>query len=241
MLPLALIVDLSGWISPVRSRFLATVAPVLQISSQTRWQLNQTVSRINLLSQATRQVIVLQNELTRTQSLRAQLQTLESENQALRQQLSLPPANRPKLLVTTIISYPEPLVQLPDNSQNLVGSPVMGQGILLGFIKNTDSNLGAVELLSSPVGRRLLVKTIKGVRGLAEFDGKNLVVSAIDRQASIESGDQVLTIGQPGVPAGLAIGSLGRVISAPTSATQTVIVTPPTTFYQEKVVEIRQL
>ena len=241
ILCLALILDLAGVVTALRFKFLATGTPLLQSTTWVRWQLNRTFTRIGLLSQASKQVIVLQNELTRVQSLQSRLQTLEAENQALRQQLGLPPATRPKLVATTIISYPEPLIQLPADETQLVGSAVIGQGMLLGFVKTVDASLGTVEVLSSPTGRRLLAKTSQGVQGLISFDGKNLTMTTVDRQADIKPDELVLTMGQPGVPADLAIGYVGKVISPLTAPTQTLIIKQPTTFYQEKVVEIRQL
>ncbi len=241
LLPLALIFDLSGLTPAWRSPVLTITAPFLQSATQLRWQLNQVLTRATLLSQATKQVILLQNELTQAKSAQAQLQSLQEENQALRRQLDLPPATRPKLVATTIISYPDSLVQLPDDGSDFAGSAVLSQGVLLGFIKDSQSGLGRVELLVSPTSRRLLAKTAGGVQGLVNADGKNLTLSAVDRQAQIESGELVLTTGQPGVPANLIIGSIGRVVSPQTAPTQTFAINQPTTFYQEKVVEVRRL
>ncbi len=233
------VLNLSGVETKLVTPLKQHINPLLGLSSNIKQSGNAQLKVVRLWPVAAKQIITWQNQLKSVVALEAKIKNLEEENAALRTKLDLPPRPKQQFLATTVISYPYPLVQIPERYQNLQGGTVMSQGVVLGFLGRIEAGYGQVELLSSRQARKVLVKVgDQGVNGVLEFDGRQLIITAIDRLATVTSGELVMTVGQTGIPPGLAVGKVGNVISAQTAPTQTVTVVQPTSLYQEKVVEI---
>lgn len=170
-----------------------------------------------------------------------QLQQLEIENQALRQMLENSDRTlQPSVITSPLVSFAKPAVGAGSKQNIRSGMPVILSGTLVGRITTVSEQSSEVALLNSREITPIVVRTETGVEGLVTGDGRRILLSELPADAAVQPGQQIWTVGQTGLPAGLFIGRVQSVESQPAEATQTAVIQQPVQFYQSRVVEIYQ-
>lgn len=168
------------------------------------------------------------------------LSMLEEENAELRELLSLPePKSGQRSLGVSILSYGRPLIQLSNATIPSLGSPVLTHGTVVARVTGIQGDFLELVLLSERQSQALLVKTQSGAEGILIGNGKQIILTEVDREASLQAGDQIYTMGQEAVPPGLFVGRIQRINTPDSSPVQTAVIEQLESFYENTVVEIR--
>lgn len=170
----------------------------------------------------------------------AQMQGVVAENKALKEQLDLGTIPTDEQIGVPVLSYTQPLVTIGETSQVEFGDLVTVAGVLVGFIHNVHANQAEVRLLADPASQPLVVVSDSGADGVMYGAGKELVVRELSPSHPIAVGELVRTVGQPGVPADLAIGRVVSVKETQAGSKEAVI-NQEVSFYDVKLVKIKTI
>ncbi len=166
---------------------------------------------------------------------------LQTENEELRALLDLPePEAGRRLLGVSILSYGRPLVQLSGAAQPpSLGSPILAHGTVLGRVTAVHDDFLELVLLHEEQSKALLVRTDSEAEGLLVGNGKQILLTELDRQKSVQPGEAIYTLGQEAVPPGLFVGRVQRLITPESSPVQIAVISQLESFYESSIVEIR--
>lgn len=164
----------------------------------------------------------LQDEINSLTVENAKLQLYAIENQKLRDILNFTESHVQQSQVAKVIGrnierQNTLLIDKGTRDDIQEGDPVIvGQGILIGTVIDARPSLSTVLLLTDSE-QRVAVSTpqIESSIGVAQGDfGLSLVIKLIPQHISISEGDIVITSGlQEGVPSGLILGEINRIMS----------------------------
>ena len=184
------------------------------------------------------QNLVIENETLLAEKSR--LLTLEDENRKLRDYLSFAQTQTRSLQMAEIIARGIPedswrnreVITLNQGSDQgiSVGMPIVSsEGVLVGKITAVKNNLAEACLLYSPDCRMAVTVAGQGsTLGVARGDlGLTVIIELIPQNREIKEGDLIVTSGaESGVPPGLLIGRVNRVIKEGNELWQQAIVSP---------------
>ncbi|MBP6933826.1 hypothetical protein KBB59_03030, partial [Candidatus Woesebacteria bacterium] len=162
------------------------VRPVTQLKEF--WQLRQ---RLEDLEYRYREASVQLTELA----------ALREENQALRALLENSDRALSKNLITKpISSFAKPVLAIGSDSGLQVGSLVLGQGNLLGVVEEVSQQQARVLLLKNMLEQGIVAKTESGVMGIVKGDGRNILLTEVASEETLNLRERVVTVGQEGIP-----------------------------------------
>lgn len=167
-----------------------------------------------------------------------ELEALETENQELRRLLNVSSQLKAKALASAITAYGQPSLNLGSEAGLEVGQPVLAAETLVGLIKETSSHQAQVELLAQNQTQPLLAETESGVAGLVIGDGQKILLTEIDKSASVQVGEVVMTSGQSGIDSQLVIGQVLQIINRPAAPTQEAVLEQAVSFHEVPAVEV---
>lgn len=235
--------DVSGFTQALQSR----LSPRL-MRSVAHWHFGlvsqakkfEAVSRLFTRVQAVWQ---LEQEYQALQAKLADLQQVESRYQALIEQSSASASqsqlSHAKAWSVPIVSYPYRMIEVGSKHQIQVGDLVFVNDLLVGRVSQVWTTTAQVNLFSQQQNEPLLVKTQTGVKGLVRLDAGEFVLTEIDRQSPVIEGERVVTMGQPGIPAGLLLGFVAQDLSKVEDSVLTYQIAIPRSFDQASMVTIR--
>ena len=202
------------------------VRPVTQLKEF--WQLRQ---RLEDLEYRYREASVQLTELA----------ALREENQALRALLENSDRALSKNLITKpISSFAKPVLAIGSDSGLQVGSLVLGEGNLLGIVEEVSQQQARVLLLINMLEQGIVAKTECGVMGIVKGDGRNILLTEVASEETLNLRERVVTVGQEGIPPDIFIG---RIISLkeinPAKSTQEAILQQDVNFYELSLVEVQ--
>ena len=202
------------------------VRPVTQLKEF--WQLRQ---RLEDLEYRYREASVQLTELA----------ALREENQALRALLENSDRALSKNLITKpISSFAKPVLAIGSDSSLQVGSLVLGEGNLLGIVEEVSQQQARVLLLKNMLEQGIVAKTESGVMGIVKGDGRNILLTEVASEETLNLRERVVTVGQEGIPPDIFIG---RIISLkeinPAKSTQEAILQQDVNFYELSLVEVQ--
>ncbi|HNV45045.1 MAG TPA: rod shape-determining protein MreC [Candidatus Woesebacteria bacterium] len=202
------------------------VRPVTQLKEF--WQLRQ---RLEDLEYRYREASVQLTELA----------ALREENQALRALLENSDRALSKNLITKpISSFAKPVLAIGSDSGLQVGSLVLGEGNLLGIVEEVSQQQARVLLLKNMLEQGIVAKTESGVMGIVKGDGRNILLTEVASEETLNLRERVVTVGQEGIPPDIFIG---RIISLkeinPAKSTQEAILQQDVNFYELSLVEVQ--
>ncbi|MBZ6069742.1 rod shape-determining protein MreC [Weissella cibaria] len=240
-LPTRVVSDVSGWVSGVVS------SPVKALSS--------SYAAITDLLNTYNENEKLTTKIDDLAQSKVQLQTLQAENRALKDQLKIDGTLTDYKVVNAVV-----ISRLPSNWQSQLiinkgtnaglkkGLSVMGSGGLIGRITQVNTTNAKVELLSddSQVADRFAIRVtnsnsevIDGI--VTSFNqSKNLIVMGqITFDVDVKKGDLVTTSGLGGVtPAGLYVGKVASVGKDNYGLSKKIYIKPATDFNNVPVVSV---
>jgi cell shape-determining protein MreC len=233
------LMELVGWLSSIKPVVELLLLPAsrtfstLIIGSTTpAIHFGQMISRPNQLRELEQSYAVALSQLS-------ELDQLRRENLALREMLENTDRTLTKKLITApIVSLSVPAIAAGQQDGVLPGSQIGARGVLLGVVQEVSVHQSTVKLLSGHDSAPVLVQTEKGVQGLVEGNGQEVILTQIPREEVIASGQRVVTLGQPGIAGGLLVGTIGEIITSDSAPVQSAIVNQLVSFYELSIVEV---
>ena len=240
-LPTRVVSDVSGWVSGVVS------SPVKALSSSYA-AITDSLNTYNENEKLTTKI----DDLAQS---KVQLQTLQAENRALKDQLKIDGTLTDYKVVNAVVISRSPsnwqsqlIINKGTNAGLKKGLSVMGSGGLIGRITQVNTTNAKVELLSddSQVADRFAIRVtnsnsevIDGI--VTSFNqSKNLIVMGqITSDVDVKKGDLVTTSGLGGVtPAGLYVGKVASVGKDNYGLSKKIYIKPATDFNNVPVVSV---
>lgn len=240
-LPTRVVSDVSGWVSGVVS------SPVKALSS--------SYAAITDLLNTYNENEKLTTKIDDLAQSKVQLQTLQAENRALKDQLKIDGTLTDYKVVNAVVISRSPsnwqsqlIINKGTNAGLKKGLSVMGSGGLIGRITQVNTTNAKVELLSddSQVADRFAIRVtnsnsevIDGI--VTSFNqSKNLIVMGqITSDVDVKKGDLVTTSGLGGVtPAGLYVGKVASVGKDNYDLSKKIYIKPATDFNNVPVVSV---
>lgn len=240
-LPTRVVSDVSGWVSGVVS------SPVKALSS--------SYAAITDLLNTYNENEKLTTKIDDLAQSKVQLQTLQAENRALKDQLKIDGTLSDYKVVNAVVISRSPsnwqsqlIINKGTNAGLKKGLSVMGSGGLIGRITQVNTTNAKVELLSddSQVADRFAIRVtnsnsevIDGI--VTSFNqSKNLIVMGqITSDVDVKKGDLVTTSGLGGVtPAGLYVGKVASVGKDNYGLSKKIYIKPATDFNNVPVVSV---
>lgn len=240
-LPVRVISDVSGWTSNIVN------APIRAIKGGFD-SIDELMNTYQENDRLTKKV----DDLAQT---KVQLQVLQQENRALKDQLKISDTLTDYKVVNAVVTSRSPsnwqtqlIIDKGTNAGLKKGLSVMGSGGLIGRITQVNTTNAKVELLSdnSQVSDRFAIRvqnsageTVDGI--ITSFNqSKNLIVMGqITSNVSVKKGDLVTTSGLGGVtPSGLYVGKVEKVGSDNYGLSKKIYIKPATDFNNIPVVSV---
>ncbi|MBU7561346.1 rod shape-determining protein MreC [Weissella cibaria] len=240
-LPTRVVSDVSGWVSGVVS------SPVKALSS--------SYAAITDLLNTYNENEKLTTKIDDLAQSKVQLQTLQAENRALKDQLKIDGTLTDYKVVNAVVISRSPsnwqsqlIINKGTNAGLKKGLSVMGSGGLIGRITQVNTTNAKVELLSddSQVADRFAIRVtnsnsevIDGI--VTSFNqSKNLIVMGqITSDVDVKKGDLVTTSGLGDVtPAGLYVGKVASVGKDNYGLSKKIYIKPATDFNNVPVVSV---
>lgn len=240
-LPVRVISDVSGWTSNIVN------APIRAIKGGFD-SIDELMNTYQENDRLTKKV----DDLAQT---KVQLQVLQQENRALKDQLKISDTLTDYKVVNAVVTSRSPsnwqtqlIIDKGTNAGLKKGLSVMGSGGLIGRITQVNTTNAKVELLSdnSQVSDRFAIRvqnsageTVDGI--ITSFNqSRNLIVMGqITSSVSVKKGDLVTTSGLGGVtPSGLYVGKVEKVGSDNYGLSKKIYIKPATDFNNIPVVSV---
>ncbi|TGE74067.1 rod shape-determining protein MreC [Weissella confusa] len=240
-LPTRVVSDVSGWVSSVVSSPVKAVSGGYEAVSGllNTYKENQALTeKVDDLAQA-----------------KVQLQTLQAENRALKDQLQIENTLTDYKVVNAVVISRSPsnwqsqlIVNKGSNAGIKKGMSVMGSGGLIGRVSEVNTTNSKVELLSddSQVADRFTIRVankngdvVDGIVTSFNQEKNLIVMGQITSDVALEKGDLVTTSGLGGVtPAGLYVGKVQKVSQDDYGLSKKIYIKPATDFNNIPVVSV---
>lgn len=240
-LPTRVVSDVSGWVSSVVSSPVKAVSGGYEAVSGllNTYKENQALTeKVDDLAQA-----------------KVQLQTLQAENRALKDQLQIENTLTDYKVVNAVVISRSPsnwqsqlIVNKGSNAGIKKGMSVMGSGGLIGRVSEVNTTNAKVELLSddSQVADRFAIRVankdgevVDGIVTSFNQEKNLIVMGQITSDVALEKGDLVTTNGLGGVtPAGLYVGKVQKISQDDYGLSKKIYIKPATDFNNIPVVSV---
>lgn len=240
-LPTRVVSDVSGWVSSVVSSPVKAVSGGYEAVSGllNTYKENQALTeKVDDLAQA-----------------KVQLQTLQAENRALKDQLQIENTLTDYKVVNAVVISRSPsnwqsqlIVNKGSNAGIKKGMSVMGSGGLIGRVSEVNTTNAKVELLSddSQVADRFAIRVankdgevVDGIVTSFNQEKNLIVMGQITSDVALEKGDLVTTSGLGGVtPAGLYVGKVQKISQDDYGLSKKIYINPATDFNNIPVVSV---
>jgi cell shape-determining protein MreC len=189
----------------------------------------------NRLKQIERQYSSCQSKVT-------ELELLKDENLLMKKIINGSDYDLSEIKVTRpIISLASPAIAGGYDLNLSEGEMITASGMLLGVIGQVEQHYSEVILLSSKQMVPILAKTKSDIKGLVVGDGKRVLFTEIPIETLIQDGEEIYTVGQPGIRQNVYIGKLMSLDNDPSASTKKFLVEQGSSFYELNMVEVNSL
>ncbi|MGM7274067.1 rod shape-determining protein MreC [Weissella confusa] len=240
-LPTRVVSDVSGWVSSVVS------SPVKAVSGG--------YEAVSGLLNTYKENQALTEKVDDFAQAKVQLQTLQAENRALKDQLQIENTLTDYKVVNAVVISRSPsnwqsqlIVNKGSNAGIKKGMSVMGSGGLIGRVSEVNTTNAKVELLSddSQVADRFAIRVankdgevVDGIVTSFNQEKNLIVMGQITSDVALEKGDLVTTSGLGGVtPAGLYVGKVQKISQDDYGLSKKIYIKPATDFNNIPVVSV---
>lgn len=235
------VAELVGVLQPLRRFGEQITQPFLRTSSAVVYSTLFPYRMITNAHQSYSRIQDLELRYSEVLAQLGELQSLRAENEELRKVLGVAPSDiRHKRMITTIIGYGQPLIE--KHAQDFIseGNMVLIAQTLIGRIGKVSEGQAEVQLLLHPLSQSILAKTESGISGIVAGNGRQVLLKEVPIEAELKVGEQVTTLGQLGIQSDVFIGKIQSLHREDGSPTQTAILDQGVSFYESRVVEVRQ-
>jgi cell shape-determining protein MreC len=221
------------------SQFVVT--PVMQVVTA-GVQVVETpyyVARSSL--RATRRIQDLEIKYSQSLAEVSRLQALEEENRALRDLLEGSDRKLVRSVITRpIVSYAQPTIAVGSVEGIEPASVVLIGNTLVGLVDEVREHSSSIDLLFQSPNSNIVAKTEAGVEGIIVGNGRQIIMTEVERDAEVLEGQRVVTVGQPGIRPDLFLGQVVEIHNDPSAPVKEVVIEQLVDFYQVRVVEVMQ-
>jgi len=231
--------ELTGILQPVRNLMVKFTQPLEQQGAQLAQGLLMPVKIVKAQYKAYLRIQDLELRLAESQAQVGHLSALLAQKEYLANLLTEVDLKLgEEYLVVPVIGFNQPMIGLGKQKAQL-GNPVLVANTVVGLISKIGNDQAEVRLLAQSFAPTLLVKTETGVKGIIQGDGKRVILSEISREDELIVGERVLTLGQPGVPSNLYVGSIQNLLTKSADPVQSAVLEQYVSFYEASLVEVR--
>lgn len=240
-LPVRVVSDVSGWTSKIVN------APLKLVHGG-----YDSIGKLTNTYQENERLTKKVDDLAQT---KVQLQVLQQENRALKDQLKISDTLTDYKVVNAVVTSRSPsnwqsqlILDKGTNAGLKKGLSVMGSGGLIGRITEVNTTNAKVELLSdnNQVADRFAIRiqnsageSVDGIITSFNQSDNLIVMGQITSDVSVKKGDLVTTSGLGGVtPSGLYVGKVERVGSDNYGLSKKIYIKPATDFNNIPVVSV---
>lgn len=168
-----------------------------------------------------------------------ELEKLKLENQELKSIINNTDQGLEKKIISTpILSLANPAIAVGSAEGVREGSIVTSKGTLLGIVSKVNEHHSLVTLLHQKNSQAILVKTESGVQGLVKGNGRQILLTEVPPDESLQPGERVLTLGQAGIEKDIFVGKISLVRFEPAESVKTAVVEQYQNFYEIVFVEV---
>lgn len=240
LIVLITVLEVAGLAQPIVGSVGWLVTPVKRIWVTTLGGVYGLGDSLQKLPKAAQRIQDLELRLAEASTSLAELETVKQENEQLRAILTASTNLSDRTLISTpVIAFAQPAVAAGQEAGVNVGAVVLSNNILLGQIAQVGRYQSTVVLLFAKESQPLLATTDQGVSGLVVGDGKKVLFTEVPKEAKLQVGERLVTLGQPQVEAGLPIGKIVKVTNDPVLSVQSAVVEQYVSFFETPIVEIR--
>lgn len=226
---------------PLRKPLEQVLQPGQRLAAQVATALQQPVNWVTSTHQTARKIQDLEIRYSEALAQLGEMQAIQEENQTLRQMLQNSDRSlTPTVIAAPIVSYGVPYINSGEAEGVTVSDMVLVAQALVGRVAKTTPHQSEVMLLSHPNSKPVLVKTESGATGIVVGNGKHMLLKEILSEVALQPGERVITTGQEGIAPDLLVGRIGTIKEDISAATQEATVEEIVSFYEARVVEIRQ-
>lgn len=238
-----LLIVVMSFIPVVRNSILIGLSPLVAATRHTGEAVIDFAALIRAIPTLSSENGTLLGRINELQALEVKHKELAHENELLRKELSLSPAQSDTLIAAQVISRASSVSQ-----QQIVinkgtkdgfvkGMAVVAQGYFIGQVEEALDSTSRIDLITSV--RSLVPVVLQNSRsvGLLKGGAEGLVIDEIPRDVSIGSGEALVTanLGDM-VRGGLPVGSVSTVLSGQSDVFQSARIHSPIDFSRLEVV-----
>jgi rod shape-determining protein MreC len=227
-----------GLITPIATVFEKSLQPTIVKISRLTFAINQPFLSVNKSYKAAKRVQELEQEYSQSLARISQLEYLEQENQELRRLLEVHDRSESMNISSPVISRGQPSLSVGEADGVKLGQPVLAAQTLVGVIDSVSTHQSMVSLLPQVNSQPLLAQTETGVKGIVIGDGKQIILTELPKDAVINVGERVLTMGQEQIKPHLLLGQVQLIIDEPAAPIKQAILEQSASFYEVSIVEI---
>ncbi len=240
LLALSVVLSVAGLANFLVADMERVVLPVKHWWTSGFSYLYSVTQNLQQLPKAAKRIQDLELRLAEASVSLAELETTKKENQALRalvadhNQLS-----ERRIITAPVVAFAQPAIAAGELDGIQPGAIVLSNDTLLGQVREVRAHSATVALLFTQESQPILVTTSQGVQGLLIGDGKKIILTEVEKQAQLNLGDQLTTVGQPQIEQGIPVGRIIKITNDPVAATQEAIVEQYVSFFETPLVEVR--
>ena len=233
------LVEQVRWDTILRNQVSWLVNPLSEAASTGVNFISQPIRLTETMFSSTGQVEELKQQQAVLLAEIVELEKLRKENEQLKQLIGQAGESREQLTIAApILSYAYPAVGVGHEDGVIEGQLVMINDNLVGIVTKVEEHQSRISLLSDVNSQPILVQTDSGARGLLQGTGNKLIISQVMPDAQLLTGEKVITVGQPGIAAGIFVGLVGEKDQSLTQPTQQAEVEQQVSFYSSPLVTI---
>lgn len=168
-----------------------------------------------------------------------QLEGVAAENRELRALLEDTDRSANQVLIARpVFSQARSAIDVGAAENIRIGQVVLVRNTAVGLVSEVSERFSLVTLLADVREQSLVVSTRSGHRGLIKGDNKHILLTELPSDADVQIGEPVVTLGQPGVPRDIFVGTIVRDITRDESPTKTFVIEQNVSFAEARVVEL---
>jgi cell shape-determining protein MreC len=235
-------VEFLGILNGVRWGMEKVFTPILSFTAQITQTLETPYEMLVKNYQGYRHIQDLELRYAEALAQLGELEKLRTENQELRaliEQKNSPKTGAPTQ-IAPVISYGQPYIGKGKNDGVSEGSMILLGDTFIGRVGKVSFSQSEVILLSEQTSQPVLAKTESGISGIVVGNGKQVMFTEVPADKELHVGDRIVTVGQPGINEGSFVGKIRSLGSQAGSSTQIAVLDQIVSFYDNKIVEVRQ-
>lgn len=234
-----LLVEYVGLGRPFRAMMEAIVSPFLAVGHTVVVSFEYPIRTLQTAVGASQKIRALESQYANALAELSILEGVRAENEELRALLEDTDRSANQVLIASpIFSQARSAIDAGTLDQVKVGQVVLVKGTVVGLIAEVSERFSLITLLAELQEQSLVVETASGYRGLIKGDGKHILLTEVPHDAAIAVGEAVVTVGQPGVPRDVLVGTIARDTTKSESPTKTFIIEQNLSFSEARMVEL---